>query len=53
MMMISHLNKSNKDVYCIEILYKYDHGRLYMHELAVMCGAAAPCDRQLPSVMQF
>ena len=24
-MWISHLNKSNKDVYCIEILYKYDH----------------------------
>ena len=22
---ISHLSKSNKDMYCIEILYKYDH----------------------------
>ena len=52
-MMISHLNKSNKDVYCIEILYKYDHGRFYMHELAVMCGAAAPCERLLPPVVQF
>lgn len=24
-MLISHLSKSNKDMYCIEILYKYDH----------------------------
>ena len=33
-MWISHLNKSNKDVYCIEILYKYDHtiySMIYSH----------------------
>lgn len=24
-MMVSYLSKSNKDMYCIEILYKYDH----------------------------
>ena len=25
-MLVSYLSKSNKDMYCIEILYKYDHG---------------------------
>ena len=26
-MLISHLNKSSEDIYCREILYKYDHTR--------------------------
>ena len=29
-MLISHLSKSNKDMYCIEILFKYDHAQIVM-----------------------
>ena len=31
-MMVSYLSKSNKDVYCIEILDKYDHGSHHYEE---------------------
>ena len=48
-MLISHLNKSSEDMYCREILYKYDHTRLLHGGRGSIC----PKKSKFPIIMDY